>query len=73
MSHTLFRGGLVLPEFVGILHPGLTAFDGLLGLPVASLSSCDEDCWMADAINGVYYLAMSNVAPEGKRFWIRRF
>jgi protein-S-isoprenylcysteine O-methyltransferase Ste14 len=33
VSHAFFWGGLVVPELAGALWPGLTHFDGLVGLP----------------------------------------
>ncbi len=33
ISHAFFWGGLVVPEFLAVVWPGLTRFDGLLGVP----------------------------------------
>jgi protein-S-isoprenylcysteine O-methyltransferase Ste14 len=39
VSHALVWLGLVLPGTVGLFHPGLTAYDGLLGMPDLSARS----------------------------------
>ena len=66
VSHTLFWSGLVLPELVGVLHPGLTAFDGLIGLPSLPYPLAMQITGWAVLLAGTYYLAMSNVALKAK-------
>ena len=70
VSHTLFWGGLVLPELIGALHPGLTAFDGLLGLPSLPYPGAMQIVGVLMLVAGIYYLAMSNLAlkTEGSGF-----
>jgi protein-S-isoprenylcysteine O-methyltransferase Ste14 len=66
VSHALFWGGLVLPEFVGAVHPGLTAFDDLLGLPSLPNSGAFTIMGWFLLLAEMYYLAMSNLALKIK-------
>lgn len=66
VSHALFWGGLVLPEFMGLLHPGLSAFDALLGLPSLPYPRFMQMAGVIILCIGIYYLAMSNLALKIK-------
>ncbi|MBL7996591.1 isoprenylcysteine carboxylmethyltransferase family protein [bacterium] len=66
VSHTLFWSGLVLPELIGVFHPGLIAFDGLLGLPSLPYPLAMQITGWPILLAGTYYLAMSNVALKVK-------
>lgn len=57
---------MVLPAFVGILHPGLTAFDGLLGVAALPYPFAMKIAEWLMLLTGIYYLAMSNVALKAK-------
>ncbi|GAB6041684.1 hypothetical protein JCM17961_23590 [Endothiovibrio diazotrophicus] len=66
VSHALFWGGLVLPEAVGLVHPGLRAFDPLLGLPPLPYPELAAVLGWPLFVAGLYYLAASNVALKAK-------
>lgn len=62
ISHALFWVGLVLPECIGTISPGLTHFDKLLGFPPLPFHGPLETVgWLALAA-GIYYLVVSNFA-----------
>ena len=62
VSHLFFWIGLVLPELLGILHPGLAAFDGLVGIPSLPPSVLMHASGWVLLVIGIYLLAASNVA-----------
>jgi len=66
VSHALFWGGLVLPEIIGVLHPGLSAFDTLLGLPSLPYPEAMQITGWPMLLAGTYYLVMSNLALKAK-------
>lgn len=66
VSHALFWGGLVAPELAGIVYPGLTAFDGLLGLPSLPYPAAMTMVGWPMLLIGGYYLAMSNLALKAR-------
>ncbi|MHB1942630.1 MAG: methyltransferase family protein [Acidiferrobacteraceae bacterium] len=66
VSHALFWGGLVLPELAGVVHPGLTAFDRLLGLPPLPFPGVMRMTGWLILVAGVYGLALSNMALKTK-------
>ena len=70
VSHTLFWGGLVLPELIGAIHPGLTAFDSLVGLPSLPYLGAMQIAGVLMLVTGIYYVAMSSLAlkTEGSGF-----
>lgn len=62
ISHMLFWGGLVLPECIGVVYPGLTSFDGLTGLPPLPFPGTLQILGWIVLIAGLYYLVVSNFA-----------
>jgi len=66
VSHLLFWGGLVLPELLGVLRPGLAAFDGLLGLPSLPPSVFIRASGWFLLAAGAYLVAASGLALRTK-------
>lgn len=62
ISHALFWCGLVLPESIGIIYPGLTSFDDLLGLTSLPFAGHRMAIGGGAFFIGIYYLVVSNLA-----------
>jgi protein-S-isoprenylcysteine O-methyltransferase Ste14 len=60
VMHFFFFAGLVAPPIVGIVHPGLTRFDALLGLPSLPFKPFTLALGILLAIPGLYFLAVTN-------------
>lgn len=58
--HFLFFAGLILPGIVGLFFPGLTHFDGLLGLKSLPWKTFFLIVGIVFALTGLYCLAISN-------------
>jgi protein-S-isoprenylcysteine O-methyltransferase Ste14 len=66
ISHLLFWIGLVLPGTIGLFHPGLTAYDELLGMPSLPM----PPIWIATG--AVLLFVGLALAVMSNRFLIKR-
>jgi protein-S-isoprenylcysteine O-methyltransferase Ste14 len=62
--HGLFFAGLVLPGGLGILYPGLTRYDALLGIPSLPLRPLTVALGSVLLLAGLYLLVVSNLALQ---------
>lgn len=60
ISHLLFWGALVLPGAIGLFHPGIGAYDGLLGLRSIPEHPIRLVAGVALLVAGVLLMAASN-------------
>ncbi len=60
--HSLFFAGLVFPGSLGVLYPGLTRYDALLGIPPLPLRPLTLALGGVLLLAGLYLLLVSNIA-----------
>jgi protein-S-isoprenylcysteine O-methyltransferase Ste14 len=60
VMHFLFFAGLVAPPIVGVIYPGLTHFDTLLGLPSLPFKPFFLVLGIILAMPGLYFLGVTN-------------
>ncbi|MBK6647797.1 MAG: hypothetical protein IPG44_18980 [Anaerolineales bacterium] len=60
VMHFFFFAGQVAPPLIALIHPGLTRFDALLGLPSLPFKPLMLALGILLAIPGLYFLAVTN-------------
>jgi protein-S-isoprenylcysteine O-methyltransferase Ste14 len=62
VMHGLFFAGLVIPGGLGMLYPGLTRYDALLGIPSLPLPPLTVALGAVLLLVGLYLMVVSNLA-----------